>query len=745
MSVVSDDSESMAADAKTSRPSQDVRSGKKRPTPETDAEHAESAYDSSGQAESSPSEPEEAAKVNSGWKDSLLASFANLKEAALEKAESLRGSAQGSSKAGSQGAKKEPDTKKLVRNLKWALIVLPAICLIFLSWLWIKGSQAEKDYREMMAATRYQENLRVVEGKYQDYVSKHPNSRHTEEIGQALKALPDRIENREFEKAVKKTEELGEDYEEQEKTLKDFLSLHPSGKHMKQVRELLKEIPAKIAKREFFRLKGQLELPIQDLKKAENLVWEYLTNYPKRGFEQDAKALLEELPSRYEQQEFKKLNEEIEQLGDRYEEMAPLYSAYLGRHMYGANYAEVQERLTKIPDLIDDRDFRTIMDTEWGSLDAKMEALRGYLKTHPEGKHVAEAQTLIDRYPIEYAQEKKAELADLEERGRLEEAIALCREFMKTYPDHQDTPYFKNAIVRFERLLIPQRAGGDALAEINAYNSFIRRYPGHEETEKAKQERQKLVAEFEERTWSESLARAEAASGDPAAYSQALSDYLRLFPSGKYVQEARNRVANVEGKARTARAEDEWAKTLATAVSASSPNDGLKVLENYWATNPTGVHRKEAEQEIIRIELKRFQSMAPFASEEEPQKVNLKDGSSLTGTVRRSPSGQIALTSLRGDRYYLGPDQIKDLELTSTANMMRRYNEDLKQLTLKRPDAYATLAEWCDRNGFKEKALLLSVMAAYLNPAESGAVQRLKEAKFTYANGRWKSSDGLWR
>lgn len=746
-SVPSEDSgnETFTAAPETSQHPQGVRSEKKGATRKGDADHVESGSGSLYQTESSTLGSEESIEAKPGWKDYLLGSYANLKGAAREKTESLRKSAQRRTKAGSQGTRKEPDNRKLIRNLKWALIVLLAICVIFLSWLWIKGSQAEKDYREMMAATRNQENLRLVESEYRNYVSKHTNSRYAAEIGQALKELPDRIENQDFKNTMKKTEELGEEYEEQEKVLKHFLSLHPGGKHTKQVRTLLEEIPAKTAKKEYFKLKDRLELPIEDLKKAENLVWEYLTDYPKGEYEQDAKALLQELPSRYERQEFKKLNEEIDQLGDRYEETAPLYKAFLGKHMYGANYAEVQERLARIPDLIDDRDFRIIMDTEWGSLDAKTEALREYLKNYPGGRHVAEARTLIDRYPIEYAREKKEELADLEGQGRLEDAIVLCREFMKAYPDHRDTPYFKNAIVRFERLLISERAGGDALTEINAYNSFIRRYPGHEETEMAKKERQELVAEFEERTWSESLARAEAAPGDPAAYSQALNDYLRLFPNGKYVQEARDRVEKVEGNARAAHAQDEWEKVRVLALNANSPKAALQVLENYVATNPNGAYFKDAEQEIIRIELKRFQSVAPFGSEEEPQKVNLNDGSSLTGTVRRSSGGLITLTSLRGDRYYLGPDQVRDLELTNTAKMMRRYNEDLKRLTPRQPDAYAKLADWCDRNGFRDKALLLSVIAAYLNPAESGAVKRLTEAKFAYSNGRWRSSDGLWK
>ena len=730
---------------KISRPGQDETPEKRAEVPEGSAGYAEPVSNPSEKAESAPSEPAESAGVPSGWKDSLVGSLVKLKEAAREKAGTLQKSARRRSKTGPPGATEESDNKKLIRNLKWAVIVLPVVCVLFLSWFWIKGSQAEKDYREMMAGTQNQKNLRLVEREYQNYVSKHPKSRYAEEVGLALKELPDRIESQEFENTMKKMEEMGEAYEEKEKELNKFLSLHPNGKHTKQVQTLLGDMPAKIAERDFFKLKEQLERPILDLKKAENMVWEYLTTYPKEAFEEDAKALLHELPGRYEQEAFKKLNEDIEQLGDRYEETAPLYKAYLGKHMYGTNYGEVQERLAKIPDLIDDRDFSTILDTEWESLDDRMGALREYLRTHPEGRHINEAQKLIDQYPLEYAREKKKELAELEEQGRLEEAVVLSREFLKAYPGHRDVLHFKNANVRFERLLIPERAGGDTVATINAYNSFIRRYPGHVETEKAKEARGKLVAEFEEQTWREALARPGATSKDPTAYSQAMNDYLRLFSNGKHVQEVKERVAELERSARVDRAEGEWAKTRTRVSNVKSLKEGLDVLEKYLSANPNSRYRKEAQQEIIRIELKRFQGVAPFASEEEPQKVLLNDGTSLTGTVRRTSSGQITLTSLRGDRYYLGPDKIKGLEITTTGKMMRQYNESLKQLTPKRPDSYAKLAEWCLQNGFREKALLLNVIAAYLNPADSTAVRRLQDAKFTFSNGRWRSSDGLWR
>ena len=78
-------------------------------------------------------------------------------------------------------------------------------------------------------------------------------------------------------------------------------------------------MPAKIAEREFYKLKERMESPIQNLQEAENMVWDYLTAYPKGGFEDKAKALLNELPVRYEQEAYRKLNEDIEQLGDRYE------------------------------------------------------------------------------------------------------------------------------------------------------------------------------------------------------------------------------------------------------------------------------------------------------------------------------------------------------------------------------------------------------------------------------------------
>jgi len=639
----------------------------------------------------------------------------------------------------------EADPQRLVRNLTFLVAGVLIAAVLLLGWFWIKGSEADSAYRELQARLQNQENLRLIQGQYEAYVSKYPESRHAAELRPILKGLPARIEARDYEVLETRLNGLGESYEEYEEPLKRFLAEHPNGAHAQAARIMLRELPAKIEERDFNRIRARLEDSTGNLEVVHEDLANFIRTYPRGAYAEEAITILEELPAMLEELDARELFARLDEASGTLGERISLIEEFLNRHPSGAYAEPIRERLRELHQSVEDGDFQRALSQAEQGPEAKKRALEEFLGSYPEGRNAAAARSMIENFPNEYADLVKERLSEVQKREDWTKCQETCLSFVKRFPSHPATSYFRSMMIRCERLDIPARSGSRPDEMIRAYEAFVRKYQEGPEVDEARRQRDLLTGEEEDRFWVSVLSSIEKDPGNVSVVEGLLQNYLRAYPAGKYSDEARNRLASLKNAEQKRAQAENWLSVKNRSLESGSVSQGLNILEEFLREHPSGPYTQEAISQIVALELQRFKSAAPLPSGEEPYVVHLSDGTSLSGTLTKTHDGRVVLRDAAGDRYFLSPEKILRTDLSPQGALMREYNARLEGVDPTVPGSFKSLAGWAEQSGFRSRALMCRVLAAYLDPKDRESTEILRKAGFTYVHGRWKSRDSLWR
>jgi len=163
----------------------------------------------------------------------------------------------------------------------------------------------------------------------------------------------------------------------------------------------------------------------------------YLTDTGEEEFRERAENQIASLRKRIVQRDFKSVTQSAEKLyrEKRYEEIQALYDQFLSRHGNSTWTDEIRDKAAKLPDLIDERDYQNV---EAMPLDKPEEIVRvaaAYLQRHPDGRHVAEVQTILGKVEAPYYREVEKALAQCEKDADWNRCIRLSNRYIDVYRD----------------------------------------------------------------------------------------------------------------------------------------------------------------------------------------------------------------------------------------------------------------------------------------------------------------------
>ncbi len=271
-----------------------------------------------------------------------------------------------------------------------------------------------------------------------------------------------------------------------------------------------------------------------------------------------AEQRLREIDSLVEEDAYNSVISEVENLplDEYYEEKAlAIYEGFLIAYPSGNHTLEIQEKISGLPSLIDDVDYKKLQATVKLDYDNRIEAYLGYLIKHPTGRHKSEVEGLIADMSEEYYAQLMKEIPLCDKNTKWDRCILLCDNFLA---------YFKN------------NYRADEIEEIKAIM-------------------------VDKKDFVQLMARVKRLGTSYQAARKILSDYLAENPYTSQAQKIKDKIANIDKKLKVIR---DWEAVVVNSKNSQlSLSERINVLKLYLLQNPNGPYDKEAN--FLLAQLKR--------------------------------------------------------------------------------------------------------------------------------------------
>ncbi|MBN1808172.1 MAG: hypothetical protein JW909_03825 [Planctomycetes bacterium] len=154
-----------------------------------------------------------------------------------------------------------------------------------------------------------------------------------------------------------------------------------------------------------------------------------------------------------------------------------------------------------------------------------------------------------------------------------------------------------------------EAAGADTGAVIEAYDTYLRSYPSGRHVAEAKQR----LNDLDERNFEQVMADADAAGADFDKAVESYEKYIVEHPNGLHISDAERMIAEEIPKAR-----DDFEFASAEEAAGSKQDDSaqtIKAYETYLAKYPEGHHAHEAREQLRRLDESDFAAAQTIARE----------------------------------------------------------------------------------------------------------------------------------
>jgi tetratricopeptide (TPR) repeat protein len=179
------------------------------------------------------------------------------------------------------------------------------------------------------------------------------------------------------------------------------------------------------------------------------------------------------------------------------------YNQFLEAYPNGVYSQNAQQRISKIPELIDDFDYEKLKAISSAGIDVKVAACNQYLENHPNGKHGADVKKLISDMSEMFYDDLKKEIADCDARGKWEKCIELSSFFISSFPNHRrwdEIVVVKNEMqAKIDLALLAEKVkqkGADYEAAKQLYLTYLKEHPKSPEKHKIMDELEKLDSQI---------------------------------------------------------------------------------------------------------------------------------------------------------------------------------------------------------------------------------------------------------
>ena len=231
-----------------------------------------------------------------------------------------------------------------------------------------------------------------------------------------------------------------------------------------------------------------------------------------------------------------------------------LYEDYLVQFPKGRHVQEIKDRIAKIPEKLEDALYKQLLSTEWDDIGKKIAAYKGFIISHPEGKHRDEAEAVLVNILEHHFSKIKENINDCDEKKQWVPCLEACDRFLSFF----DNTYRTDAVLNIKKSLqekqdlvdLKQRAkdkADDYEAVKDLYQNYLTSHPDAAMKDSIKDEISRLQALMDERdSWQQVLDSSQNSEKDIAAKIDELNHFVELNPTSQYIVQAKTLLENLQ-------------------------------------------------------------------------------------------------------------------------------------------------------------------------------------------------------
>ncbi len=445
----------------------------------------------------------------------------------------------------------------------------------------------------------------------------------------------------------------------------------------------------------------------KDPRKRVILYKNFLNKYPKSQFAPAVRRKLHELPRIIDKTDFQKALEEEKKAGDDLVKAKLALEHYLKIHPHGLYRKDIKKALQRLHERMDERSYQQALaacDKAGEKYEECQKHLEAYLKKYPEGRYKEEVE------------QKLASIPDL-----------IFERSMKEIQAYEKNNDFKKALFLIEKNT--ERFGNDPAKKA-----------------KLEQVKKRCFDGLDKQDYEIAQKKAKEAAGNFDKVEAAYRDYIGQHPEGNYVLSAREALQEIEKQRlelkkkhallEAQKKDDEtWAHLKNLASQTKSIPRALQIVSKYLIKYPHGRHAREAKKEIIALHQKWFREKAPIKDRLNSRVITLKGGQKVEGVTEFD--GNYYYVKGKTSSYVLSKTNVTSVEYSEESKKAVEYNKLVRKTNINSIASLKKLARWCEKNGFKDKALLAYELIAYMNPKDRKAKEVMESLGYTYKNGLW--------
>jgi hypothetical protein len=199
-----------------------------------------------------------------------------------------------------QDAREQPIWCSPTGYFLYASILL--LCITFILFVWkVKQRQAERSFDQFVARTDALPDPREALNQYENYVKTHRDNELTRRARQKAKDAQQRVAKYEFDQTLNTATQTGADYESAMQIWQAYLDNQPGQPYRAQAEEQLRQLPDRIDDREFDRVDRQYPLNGPSLESRKTALEDYLARYPQGRHADAARKAIAQIPDALDQ------------------------------------------------------------------------------------------------------------------------------------------------------------------------------------------------------------------------------------------------------------------------------------------------------------------------------------------------------------------------------------------------------------------------------------------------------------
>lgn len=314
-------------------------------------------------------------------------------------------------------------------------------------------------------------------------------------------------------------------------------------------------------KEEFQQLLAQLESQ-PELAMQINLLQNFADSHAPGKFTAKAQEKIKEIQMVLEEEDFAQLTTVITDLpmDDKYEnEAITLYNQFIAKYPDGNYATEIRQKISELPDLIDETDYKKVKAVEKSSFDERIAVYSRYLEKHPGGKHRAAVEALISNMSEAYYDYMKSEIKTCNNKNEWNKCIELCSYFITLF---KDNPRLEEVVALKIKMQSSQdvanvmqeaeKKGTDYLAARQIYMAYLENNPDSIHKDRLRSEVNRIDIVINAKTdWENISAYSKSKKIDVFERSKRLDEFISKNPSSPYIKEAKNLMAQLKEETQT--------------------------------------------------------------------------------------------------------------------------------------------------------------------------------------------------